>query len=519
MNCHNKDILHLFESNIDLQFVLEEYGIASYIINYVSKIDSGLSKLLRMAAEYVNNGNMSIKDTFRKITNVFLNSNLMYTQEAAYHCLSLPFSKSSRICYYINTSPRSERVQMLKSKKEIAMLPENSTEIFVESILTKYNSRETAPENVCLADFVANYKIKKNIDVHQREEADNSDTEAVVENENKMREKPAIIRYRRYKYDQDPVNYCREQVMLFFPWRNEELELENVDIQKKYADNRDMIEINRKKYAVIEDETLEQCLKDVEKCNELDEQSSSVQNKIPVDDQIDILEQGGIESVGNKDKTKLNRFTCPQRISEDEMFSFLRKLNSEQKQFVMHVLNCFKTGKTPLKVFLSGSAGVGKSTVVNTIYQLITHYFDNNLPGSEKGHIYVLLCAPSGKAAFLIQGVTLHTAFALPIAEFGGNMPELSADMANTIREKLFHLKLLIIDEISMVGSTLFGRVDKILRQIFGVNESFGGISIIVVGDLNQLPPVLDSPVYKISKKNQMSVFRHKSIMGRIQVL
>jgi hypothetical protein len=55
----------------------------------------------------------------------------------------------------------------------------------------------------------------------------------VVENENKMREKPAIIRYRRYKYDQDPVNYCREQVMLFFPWRNEELELENVDIQKK----------------------------------------------------------------------------------------------------------------------------------------------------------------------------------------------------------------------------------------------------------------------------------------------
>jgi hypothetical protein len=98
-----------------------------------------------------------------------------------------------------------------------------------------------------------------------------------------------------------------------------------------------------------------------ERCNELDEQSSSVQNKIPVDDQIDILEQGGIESVDNEDKTKLNRFTCPQRILEDEMFSLLRKLNSEQKQFVMHVLNCFKTGKTPLKVFLSGSAGVGKS--------------------------------------------------------------------------------------------------------------------------------------------------------------
>ena len=88
-----------------------------------------------------------------------------------------------------------------------------------------------------------------------------------------------------------------------------------------------------------------------------------------------------------------------------------------------------------------------------------------------------------GKAAFLIEGVTLHTAFALPISQFGGPMPELSTEVANTIREKLFNIKLLIIDEISMVGSTLFSRVDSRLRQIMGVNTPFGGISVLIVGD------------------------------------
>lgn len=115
------------------------------------------------------------------------------------------------------------------------------------------------------------------------------------------------------------------------------------------------------------------------------------------------------------------------------------------------------------------------------------------------------MCAPSGKAALLINGVTLHTAFALPVSQFSSNMPELSADIANSIREKLFHLKLLIIDEISMVGSTLLGRVDTRLRQIMGKNDKFGGLSVIVVGDLSQLPPVMDSPLYKFVR-NEFSV-------------
>ncbi|CAH1106979.1 unnamed protein product [Psylliodes chrysocephalus] len=64
INSYNKNILHLFESNIEVQFVLEECDVASYIINYVGKVDACLSKLLRDAASDANKESKNIKDKF-----------------------------------------------------------------------------------------------------------------------------------------------------------------------------------------------------------------------------------------------------------------------------------------------------------------------------------------------------------------------------------------------------------------------------------------------------------------------
>ena len=55
INCHNSTILSLFSSNMDLQFVLDPYSCGSYIINYISKVEAGLSRLLREAASDVKN--------------------------------------------------------------------------------------------------------------------------------------------------------------------------------------------------------------------------------------------------------------------------------------------------------------------------------------------------------------------------------------------------------------------------------------------------------------------------------
>lgn len=184
---------------MDIQLVLEEYGLASYIINYISKVESGLSKLLRNAAKEVEGGNNTLKDKLRKIANVFLNSNLMSAQEAAYCLLSLPLSKSSRQVLFINTSPRQERVTMLKRKGHLQQLSPDSEDIYMENIIQKYCRRPKSLENVCLAEFSAcYYKASKNYNLNDDDDGDEESREVAL--------KTKVIRYRRYKLAQDASN-------------------------------------------------------------------------------------------------------------------------------------------------------------------------------------------------------------------------------------------------------------------------------------------------------------------------
>ena len=78
-------------------------------------------------------------------------------------------------------------------------------------------------------------------------------------------------------------------------------------------------------------------------------------------------------------------------------------------------------------------------------------------------------------------------------------MPNLSSDVCNTLRNKLSSLKVIIIDEISMVGSKILSQVNSRLKAIMDNSLDFGGVSIICVGDFHQLRPVKDSYVFQVS--------------------
>ena len=168
----------------------------------------------------------------------------------------------------------------------------------------------------------------------------------------------------------------------------------------------------------------------------------------------------------------------------------------------LHTLHCFKTMKQlPMYFYIGGGAGVGKSTVIRVLCEGFVRYF-NSLPSTKPDAIKVLLTAPTGKAAFNIHVMTLHTAFALPVTEFNGEMPNLSSDVSNTLRSKLSCLKVIIIDEISMVGSKILSQVNNRLKAIMDNSLDFGGISIICVGDFHQLRPVKDSYVFQVSNSS-----------------
>ncbi|CAD6226277.1 GSCOCG00011864001-RA-CDS, partial [Cotesia congregata] len=187
--------------------------------------------------------------------------------------------------------------------------------------------------------------------------------------------------------------------------------------------------------------------------------------------------------------------SIPRLISEENLINLIGFLNEKQRIFLLHILHCFKIKSLPLYHCVIGGAGVGKSRLIEAIYQCLLRLLNFNSDNLES--IKILLCAPTGKAAFGIKGTTLHAAFILPYNQCSTELTPLSSGFRNTLFAKVKDLSLIIIDEISMVGSRMIQQVDSRLKQIFQTSKPFGGVSVIVFGDFNQLAPVGDRYVFK----------------------
>lgn len=153
-----------------------------------------------------------------------------------------------------------------------------------------------------------------------------------------------------------------------------------------------------------------------------------------------------------------------------------------------NILNIITSNLGPLHkkkwpfFFITGSAGTGKSYLLNLIV--------NWLRATNKNY---LLMAPTGVAAQSIGGLTIHSALRITQSEAGFQSLAL---YDQDFRKQLLKIKVLIIDEISMVSASLFTFLANMFAQIHNISICFGGISVIVVGDLAQLPPVRATPIF-----------------------
>ena len=174
-------------------------------------------------------------------------------------------------------------------------------------------------------------------------------------------------------------------------------------------------------------------------------------------DNLNILSSGTTANLHVRFESATNQ----QVIPADQYRQMLRELNDKQRSIVMFHRNwckkaviALKQGKPiePYRVFLSGPGGVGKSHVINLIHSDTVKFI--KLSGTvQPDDVIVLLTAP-GVAAFNIGGMTLHSALLLGRSKYTGFQP-LSRDKLNSLRTKLSHLMLVIIDEVSMVGSNI----------------------------------------------------------------
>ena len=105
------------------------------------------------------------------------------------------------------------------------------------------------------------------------------------------------------------------------------------------------------------------------------------------------------------------------------------------------------------------------------------------------------ITATTGKAAYNIKGVTVHSLLKFPIGSRGKK--DLIRQALCRLQESLNNIEYIIIDEYSMLGQVTFGWVDRHCKQSTGYNDKvFGGKSLILTGDPGQLPPVADKPLY-----------------------
>ena len=168
---------------------------------------------------------------------------------------------------------------------------------------------------------------------------------------------------------------------------------------------------------------------------------------------------------------------------------------SAEAKYVLQFIN-----QTNRSVFLTGKAGTGKTTLLKEIIQTT--------------HKNCVVVAPTGIAALNAGGVTIHSMFQLP---FGGFLPDNSVAQFNenskfesraTLRRHfkmsglkkavIRNMELLIVDEVSMLRSDLLDAMDFMLQSVRKRNLPFGGVQVLFIGDLLQLPPVIRDDEWRV---------------------
>ncbi len=164
---------------------------------------------------------------------------------------------------------------------------------------------------------------------------------------------------------------------------------------------------------------------------------------------------------------------------------------------------------TAKNVYLTGRAGTGKTTFLKYI--------------REHTKKKIAIAAPTGVAAMNAGGVTLHSLFQLPFGSFipvpqpaFSASPASGTDLQTMLRSVRFssdkrklmrELELLVIDEVSMVRADMLDAADQVLRHFRKNGKPFGGVQVLLIGDMNQLPPVVKDDDWTMLSSYYKSMF------------
>ncbi|XP_066600007.1 uncharacterized protein [Prorops nasuta] len=481
INDYNPSILCAWEGNMDIQFVGEKSTLLTwYTTKYVSKSEKSN---IQDAFEVIN----STKSLCSNLWNIgmrMLNHRECGALEAADNLLGIPLfiTDPDTTIRWVDVNMISSR--KLKSKKEIESLNPDSTDIFCHSMVDYYYpTRPKALECLCLYDFVKWYDRVKDKPV-KKVECYKTDDNFYL----KKRLRGCLVDHYHCNIETHPESYFYTLILLFKPWRDrDELKCGHdtyaeafLSLQPELVNGLKYHERNLEIQKGI-DIIKEQINKNIEESNNDDECSK--------DHPLDCVP---IEAEG-----AMKEFHDVANKCEDlDLTKMISELNSDQKRVFDKVTKTLLDNNEILRLYVSGEGGTGKSFLIKTIRCWVKQTLRKD----------AIVSAPTGIAAFNVDGLTIHRLFQLPV-EHGrtAHYTELSDVALKVFREELKNVELIIIDEVSMISNLTLMYINLRLVEIFNTKDSkdgwFGKKHMLFFGDLLQLPPVRDGPPFiKLSK-------------------
>ncbi|XP_034239367.1 uncharacterized protein LOC117644210 [Thrips palmi] len=477
INKLNKWLIQSWRANIDISPIYNETSIYHYIAKYASKCESKsieYSEILKNITTSGENDNESCKKTIRKLLISACAERDYCAQEVMHYLMGFPFYRCSRDFVILNMNHFSW--------SSLEPNTENKT------LIQYYASRPTEMDDLNLYEFCKFICVRKG--------------------SFEKRKKPAIIRIfpKMAKMTTLQTEDIERLHFFFVPWRS--ISDLNIDIklkEEKVTEKEEMINMYLFKKTM-------DCLKEKfpEETNNHDEGNDNKKFE-PISSLMPIRKEESTQ-IGYRPLDKNNNWKKWNFFLDDEVLNTIydkirepisntkkfelpvMKLNDSQKKVMeelkLQVLSIIKGSKVSGNVtIIQGSAGTGKTSVLKHMF----NYIIDKL-GTES----VCLLAPTGTAAKLINGHTIHSY--LKLGRRFKNITPLVADDLLKFQEDKHKIQFALIDEYSMIGCRLLAAIEERFRQMKDNQKPFGDLYVYLIGDCHQLVPCGDSALFRSLK-------------------
>ena len=303
------------------------------------------------------------------------------------------------------------------------------------------------------------------------------------------RSRPAAVRLHKLRRDIHPHKYFLSELMLYIPFRDEEKEFRPDDhdfIENLYAENEERIRKIKAKVMehlesveearfFVEEATKELNLEEIGATLDAAKEQADAECHEELDEihpdyfHLDTENLGEFQDDNKKKDNNIYRAIDLPNVKDlkektRQLDQFQREVVNIMVKYVKDIVKSNREGNSvpePPNLMVHGGAGSGKSFLIKLLACWIQHILQK--PGDSFNHPYVIKSAFTGTAASLIEGMTLHSAFGF---DYGNKYYSLSDKARDSKRTILQNLKLVIIDEISMVKSDMIYQLDLRLQEI-----------------------------------------------------